>query len=64
MTQMSESCHREPVVITAAQLPFCCPPPATALWDMHPRVYLSLEKSGEATCPYCGARYRLDDRHQ
>jgi uncharacterized Zn-finger protein len=30
---------------------------------MHPRVYLPIaaEPDGEAVCPYCGARYRLDD---
>jgi uncharacterized Zn-finger protein len=28
---------------------------------MHPRVYLPIEDepNHEATCPYCGARYRL-----
>lgn len=24
----------------------------------HPRVSLSLEKTGEVTCPWCGGRYR------
>ena len=26
----------------------------------HPKVYLSLDRSGEIDCPYCGQRYRLD----
>jgi uncharacterized Zn-finger protein len=35
--------------------------PGDEVWNMHPRVYLPIEKTGEATCPYCGARYRLVD---
>jgi uncharacterized Zn-finger protein len=30
------------------------------VWNMHPRVYLPIEKSGEAICPYCGAHYVLE----
>ena len=40
-------------------LPLSCPMPGAEVWNMHPRVYLPIEKTGEATCPYCGARYRL-----
>ncbi|RLW61770.1 MAG: hypothetical protein B6D70_08775, partial [gamma proteobacterium symbiont of Stewartia floridana] len=25
------------------------------------RVYLPIEKTGSATCPYCGARYQLTE---
>lgn len=25
----------------------------------HPRVFLTIEKQGEITCPYCGRLYRL-----
>ncbi|MEW8497219.1 MAG: zinc-finger domain-containing protein [Candidatus Thiodiazotropha taylori] len=28
---------------------------------LHPRVYLPIEKTGSATCPYCGARYQLTE---
>ena len=38
-----------------------CPRPQDALWNMHPRVYLPIEDRGEAVCPYCGARYLLED---
>jgi uncharacterized Zn-finger protein len=27
------------------------------LWNAHPRVFLPIEKTGEALCPYCGTRY-------
>lgn len=49
--------HRE---VTAADLPVSCPMPAMSLWNSHQQVYIPLEKLGdEATCPYCGTRYRL-----
>lgn len=40
-------------------LPLSCPMPQMALWNSHPRVYLPIEKSGWAKCPYCGAEYTL-----
>lgn len=42
-----------------ADLPLHCPMPGMSLWDAHPRVYLPIEKSREAKCPYCGAEFRL-----
>ncbi|MGD2083489.1 MAG: zinc-finger domain-containing protein [Chromatiales bacterium] len=47
--------------VTRSELPLSCPMPGDEVWNMHPRVYLPIEKTGEATCPYCGARYRLVD---
>ena len=35
--------------------------PSMALWNSHPRVYLPIEKTGRATCPYCGASFVLVD---
>lgn len=48
------------IVVSRKDLPLSCPRPQDALWNMHPRVYLPIEKTGEATCPYCGARYHLE----
>jgi uncharacterized Zn-finger protein len=48
-------------MVKRADLPLSCPLPEHEVWNMHPRVYLPIEKTGEATCPYCGARYRLED---
>ena len=42
-------------------LPLSCPTAVQKLWNAHPRVYLPVEDSGEASCPYCSARYRLVD---
>lgn len=51
----------EPIKVSRADLPLSCPRPEDEVWNMHPRVYLPIEKTGEATCPYCGARYVLGD---
>jgi uncharacterized Zn-finger protein len=29
------------------------------LWNAHPRVYLPIQKTGEALCPYCGTKFTL-----
>lgn len=38
-----------------------CPSPKAhmKLWNMHPKVYLDVARTGEAKCPYCGTLYRL-----
>jgi uncharacterized Zn-finger protein len=45
--------------VTAADLPLACPMPSMKLWNSHPRVYLPIEATGSAKCPYCGAEYAL-----
>lgn len=47
--------------VSRKDLPLSCPMPSMELWNSHPRVYLPIEASGTATCPYCGARYELID---
>jgi len=49
--------------VTTADLPLSCPMPEMFLWNSHPRVYLPIEQSGWAKCPYCSAEYflRKDD---
>ena len=47
--------------VTAADLPLHCPLPSQVLWNAHPRVFLPIEKTGEALCPYCGTLYTLKD---
>jgi uncharacterized Zn-finger protein len=47
------------VEVTAADLPLHCPLPSQNLWNSHPRVFLPIEKTGQALCPYCGTRYVL-----
>jgi len=45
--------------VTADDLPLHCPLPEMYLWNSHPKVYLPIEQTGEAKCPYCSASYRL-----
>lgn len=45
--------------VTRSDLPLSCPMPGMSLWNSHPKVYLPIEKTGKAKCPYCGADYSL-----
>ena len=45
--------------VTGADLPLSCPMPAMSLWNSHPRVYLPIEQTGQARCPYCSAEFVL-----
>lgn len=47
------------IEVNASQLPLHCPLPEHTAWNAHPRVFLPIEKSGEAVCPYCGTHYKL-----
>ena len=47
--------------VTRADLPLHCPMDGMSLWNSHPRVYLPIESTGKAKCPYCGADYILTD---
>jgi uncharacterized Zn-finger protein len=53
----ANSQHR--YVVHLRDLPLSCPMPGMYLWNSHPKVYLPIEGSGEAKCPYCGADYEL-----
>ena len=57
-TQPQENRARQ-IEVTAADLPLHCPMPSMMLWNAHPRVFLPIEKTGEALCPYCGTKYTL-----
>ncbi len=48
------------VAVKAQDLPVFCPNPAMPLWSSHPRVFLEIADTGEAMCPYCGTRYKLE----
>lgn len=45
--------------VTRADLPLHCPLPSMYLWNSHPKVYLPIEATGEAICPYCSTHYTL-----
>lgn len=46
------------IKVTSSE-PVCCPPKEQAHWNQHPRVYLTLAKTGEAKCPYCGNHFKM-----
>ena len=45
--------------VSPSDLPVSCPGPDMVTWNSHPKVYLPIEKTGEAVCEYCGAKYVL-----
>ena len=59
--KMSEkqACTATEIEIKARDLPLSCPMSNQRVWDAHPRVYLPIEKTGKAVCPYCDAVYTL-----
>ncbi len=62
MTANAANTPKDTVIeVRRAQLPLTCPTPDMALWNQHPKVAIAIEATGQANCPYCGARYRLVD---
>jgi uncharacterized Zn-finger protein len=47
--------------VSRLDLPLHCPMPGMSLWNSHPKVYLPIEETGKARCPYCSANYTLVD---
>lgn len=59
MVNKERACVLRRYDITRADLPLSCPMPSMRLWDAHPRVYLPIDATGHAVCPYCDAKYFL-----
>jgi len=45
--------------VSVEDLPLSCPMPSMSLWNSHPRVYLPIEATRWAKCPYCSAEFVL-----
>ena len=65
-TFMNEASKEQPnaerrYMVTRDDLPLHCPMESMSLWNSHPRVYLPIEETGKAICPYCSAEYELQD---
>lgn len=60
-TPKEQACAKRLYEVTNKDLPLSCPMQDMRLWDAHPRVYLPIEATGRAICPYCGAEYVLND---
>jgi len=61
MSEAAKKRATEVIQVSRGELPLCCPRPGDEVWNMHPCVYLPIEKTGEAVCPYCGVKYALKD---
>ncbi len=46
-------------LVSLDQLPLHCPLPDMYLWNSHPKVFLPIQSTGTAKCPYCGTNYSL-----
>ena len=56
---MGDTREQAAIEVGPGDLPVFCPNPRMPLWSSHPRVFLDIEETGFASCPYCGTRYRL-----
>ena len=56
-----QACTKRCYEVLPADLPLSCPTKEMRVWDAHPRVYLPIEKTGRAVCPYCEAEFILKD---
>jgi uncharacterized Zn-finger protein len=61
VVQQERACVLRRYNVTRADLPLSCPMPDMRLWDAHPRVFLPIEATGHAVCPYCEAEYFLKE---
>jgi uncharacterized Zn-finger protein len=53
------ACEKKQYHISKKDLPLSCPMREMTLWNAHPKVFLPIEKTGQAVCPYCSAEYIL-----
>lgn len=49
------------ILVKPSDLPLSCPSKDVSAWNSHPRVYLDLSKTNEATCFYCNTHYKLEN---
>jgi uncharacterized Zn-finger protein len=59
--QLAQANSEKVYKVTRADLPLHCPMSDSYLWNSHPKIYLPIEETGEAKCPYCSASYELVD---
>ena len=59
MTTQNTTAKKNTIKVAANSKSVCCPPKGQELWNLHPRVYLDIEKSREVKCPYCGNHFEL-----
>ncbi|MBT8141028.1 MAG: zinc-finger domain-containing protein [Gammaproteobacteria bacterium] len=57
--ELSTPNAQDEYTVSKADLPLHCPTPGMSKWNSHPKVFIPVEDTGEARCPYCGAMYYL-----
>lgn len=60
-TATNSSNTQKPRVVSANDLPLSCPTKEDKTWNMHPKVYLEFDESGDASCQYCGAQFTINN---
>lgn len=60
-SKATDPCAQTHVEVTYDDLPLYCPTNDMSVWNAHPRVFLPIEETGQAKCPYCGTEYVLKD---
>jgi uncharacterized Zn-finger protein len=55
------ACQEKTHTVTTKDLPLSCPMPGMRIHDAHPKVFLPIETTGQATCPYCSVTFILQD---
>ena len=58
---MSDTATKQPHSVKSSDLPASCPPRDSSVASLHPRVYLKFDSSGSAKCPYCSAKFVLEN---
>lgn len=61
MSEEKQACTARTYEVTYDDLPLSCPMDGMRVWDAHPKVYLPIDTLGEVTCPYCDARFVLQN---
>ncbi|MFK8013751.1 MAG: zinc-finger domain-containing protein [Marinicellaceae bacterium] len=59
-TVAKSSKGQKPRLISTSDLPLSCPTKEDQTWNLHPKVFLQFNETGEASCQYCGAQYKLE----
>lgn len=49
------------ILVSQDDLPLHCPTPEMSKWNSHPKVFIPVEDTGQAICPYCGTEYHLNN---
>ncbi len=60
-TEKRPACTEKNYIVHRKDLPLSCPTAEMELWNAHPKIYLPIETTGTEVCPYCGARFVLQD---